>query len=238
MCVRRLLIAAFLLAPAVQPAPVFGQLRVPGDALRDVEQTIQARRVLDSDAELAGENIGVIVRDRVATLWGPAPSAEIAFRAELCLRGMIGLADIHNEIYVSDLLEPSRTVARPVRLTPRSAEFTPLSPPAAKAILEAPIPIVPETTPTANLPPIPPPIAAIPFERDLSAERDQRLADAVRTTLQNNEAFRGIQFSVKEGRVSLKSPSGDRGVLLQAAHTVAQLPHVTGVLVLHKSNPW
>src|SRR5689334_6807239 len=74
---------------------------------RDVQQTMQARRLLHADPELAGLNVGVSVERRVATLFGPAPSAEAIFRAELCIRGMVGLVEVRNRMFVSDLLGPA-----------------------------------------------------------------------------------------------------------------------------------
>ncbi len=83
-------------------------MRTLGDPARDVRQTIQARKLLADDPDLAAWNIGVTIQDRVATLWGPVPSAEVAFRAELCLRSIIELADVRNELVVSDALKPMR----------------------------------------------------------------------------------------------------------------------------------
>jgi hypothetical protein len=85
-----------------------GPGRALRDPARDVRQTIHARKLLSEDPELAAWNIGVTIQDRVATLWGPVPSAEVAFRAELCLRSVIELADVRNELVVSDALKPMR----------------------------------------------------------------------------------------------------------------------------------
>lgn len=85
-----------------------GPARIGGDPARDVRQTIQARKRLADDPDLSAWNIGVTVRDRVAVLWGPVPSAEIAFRAELCLRTIIELAEVRNELFLSDQVKPRR----------------------------------------------------------------------------------------------------------------------------------
>ena len=98
-----------------------GPARFLSDPARDVRQTIEARQILADDPELASWNIGVTVHDCVATLWGPVPSAEVAFCAELCLRSIIELADVRNDLIVSDALEPRRT--------PWKIDSTPLFPP-------------------------------------------------------------------------------------------------------------
>ena len=80
---------------SVLAAPISaGPVRKAGDPSRDLRQTTQARTLLLQDPALAEYNIGVIVQDRVAILWGPVPSAEVAFRAELCLRAMLELTEV------------------------------------------------------------------------------------------------------------------------------------------------
>src|SRR5437868_600958 len=85
-----------------------GQRRIPSETVRDVQHTLQARKLLSDDPDLAPFNIGVTVTDRVAVLWGPVPSAEVAFRAELCVKTMVALVEIRNELFVCDLSEPTR----------------------------------------------------------------------------------------------------------------------------------
>src|SRR5882724_1447057 len=103
----RWLIVPVLLAIAVSLGNA-GPVRIGGNPTRDVRQTIQARKLLADDPELAAWNIGVTVHDRVATLWGPVPSVEVAFRAELCLRTVIELAEVRNQLFVSEALKPMR----------------------------------------------------------------------------------------------------------------------------------
>ena len=54
----------------------------------------RARKLLADDPDLETFNIGVSVQNRVATLWGPVPSIEVAFRAELVLRTMFELTAV------------------------------------------------------------------------------------------------------------------------------------------------
>lgn len=64
----------------------------------DLDQTITCRRLMLEDPILGPLNLGVRVRNRVATLWGPTPSRDVSRRAEQCLRTMIELADVKNEL--------------------------------------------------------------------------------------------------------------------------------------------
>jgi hypothetical protein len=95
-------------APPPQRGSGAGQGGIIGDPVRDARQTMQARQLMLDDPELARINIGVIVTDRVAVLWGPVPSAEVAFKAELCVRTMIELVEVRSELFVSELLQPIR----------------------------------------------------------------------------------------------------------------------------------
>lgn len=88
MCFRRVsvVVMVFLLGCCVGPLMASAGravIRRDADASRDLLQTVQARKLLMEDPNLADLNIGVIVKDRVAFLWGPVSSAEIAFRGTL-----------------------------------------------------------------------------------------------------------------------------------------------------------
>src|SRR5438874_2131150 len=80
----------------------------PEAAERDLVLTIQARRALLHDPELELLNLGVCIRNRVATLWGPVPSAELSFKAEVCLRGLLELVEVRNDLLVSGDGTPGR----------------------------------------------------------------------------------------------------------------------------------
>jgi BON domain len=68
----------------------------------DLELTLRARRLLVEDPALARYDIAVRIDDRVAELSGPVPSMEIAQRAEISLRGLLGLASIRNRLTIED----------------------------------------------------------------------------------------------------------------------------------------
>src|SRR2546428_477337 len=91
---RSLLVLAF--AAATLPATA----APPDRSLVDLLQTLQANKRLQEDDVLAPFNIGVKVRGRVAILWGPVPTVELALRAEARLRMMIELVDVRNELIV------------------------------------------------------------------------------------------------------------------------------------------
>jgi hypothetical protein len=109
---------------------------------RDIMLTMQARRALLLDTELAPLNLGVRVHNRVATLWGPVPSADLAFKAEQRLRGLLELLAVRNDLIIAPGSAPA--------MAPLPASFLPLPPsPALPAIAPghaAPPPLPPPPT--------------------------------------------------------------------------------------------
>jgi osmotically-inducible protein OsmY len=246
MCIDRLLLGAVFLLGAAASAQA-GQSRFDGDAARDVRQTMEARKLLADEPELEAFNIGVSVHNRVATLWGPVPSIEVAFRAELVLRTMFELTAVHNELFVSELVEPMKK--KPLRIDnpprrlpdvvppklpalPRllpgapgvlmgTENKRPVSQPTAK---EKPMPVLPRIE--ANIPAPAPPVDA-----------DTQLTSAVRNLLTANAGFRQVQFIVKDGRVYLRTTGSDLDALHEAARAVSRLPNVAGVVLVEQDLP-
>jgi hypothetical protein len=71
---------------------------------RDTYLMLQARRALLLDPDLAPLNLGVSVHGGVATLWGTAPSVDLAVEAAALLRQLPDLAEVRNELEVDSLL--------------------------------------------------------------------------------------------------------------------------------------
>ena len=74
---------------------------IRADPIDDVVQTVHARKLLYDDARLRDLNIGISVKNRIATLWGPAPSLELAQLAESRLRAVVEIREVRNELHVS-----------------------------------------------------------------------------------------------------------------------------------------
>jgi hypothetical protein len=91
----------------------------------DIVQTMRARKALHDDPSLAPYNIGVCVHNRVATLFGPAPTLDLALRAEARLRALFELVEIRNELIVPlDELVP-QPAAPPLFMPERSPPAVP-----------------------------------------------------------------------------------------------------------------
>jgi hypothetical protein len=98
------------------------------DSDHDIRQTARARQALMRDPALAPLNLGIRVRNRVATLWGPVPTAELGFRAERILRSLFEIAEVHNDLEVSG--HAATPVVEPV-VAPAAPSFLPAQLPPA-----------------------------------------------------------------------------------------------------------
>jgi hypothetical protein len=154
------------------------EARAETDNDRDVRQTVRARQILRLDPALAPYNIGVIVHNRVATLWGPIPTPGLSLRAERTLRNLFELADVRNELEIGGELEPGTEATPalpapsflPAKLPPALPQSAP--PPAAPrapAAMANPKPAQPQPAPPppTTEPPLAPPPASTPGDLEL-----------------------------------------------------------------------
>jgi hypothetical protein len=79
----------------------------PNRVSDDLALGLRARKLLLQDAVLAGQTLGVSVRNRVAMVWGVVSSPIMALRAETCLRGLPGLAAVRSELSIEP--QPERS---------------------------------------------------------------------------------------------------------------------------------
>jgi hypothetical protein len=87
---------------------------------------VLARRALAADKELAALNLGVKVRDGVATVWGPVPSAALGLRAVRTVEGVRGIASVHSEMQVTGAGKAEElTVTLPPRQPTRTQSASP-----------------------------------------------------------------------------------------------------------------
>lgn len=217
--------------------------RIGGDPARDQRQTMQARLLLATDPDLAAFNIGVIVTDRVAEIWGPVPSAEVAFRAELCVRTMIELAEVRSRLFVNELVEPT---PRPLKVdvpplilpdrVPPKLPVEPLPIPSAPGLLSVQAKESPPTQVNKLPVSVTLPMFGLP-QVDAGVETERELTEAIRTFLKSKAAFRSVRFTLQERRVFLNAPEQDTDALHEAARGISRLPHVEGVILSDKTLP-
>jgi osmotically-inducible protein OsmY len=75
---------------------------------QDLRQERMARQTLYQDKVLGPLNLGVRVHHRVAVLWGPVPSADLARRAVELLRQLPTLVEVRDDLNIQPPEEPPR----------------------------------------------------------------------------------------------------------------------------------
>ncbi len=213
-----------------------GPIRPTDAAGRDVEHTMQARKLLHNEPDLATLNIGVSVQNRVATLFGPVPSVDAIFRAELCLRSMIGLVEIRNEMFVSDQVEPIRP---PVKLHSPSINPPDVTPPLLPH--KAPMNFKKPEEPTRQAPKAnKQPVAQKTSQPKASLghpEAESDLASVLRALLGSKSIYEKVQFTIDKGCVYLSAPEENADALHEASRAIARLPGVASVVLMDRTLP-
>jgi hypothetical protein len=220
---------------------VFGVALAQGDAAeppgggsdRDWRLACLARQCLAQDPRLAAQNLGISVKDQMATLWGRVASAELSTIAEQRLRSVEGVGGVHNELS----LEPADAA-------PPSSPAIPPAPPHVRrpvAALTSDTPRRPADSDVDSLPSI-----AIPTPRSVTPsdgagppagpqiEEPVSPADAVRR-LGREPRFRDIEIEVRQGLVFLRAPAGHEDDLFALAQAAAELPGVERVIIQRPS---
>lgn len=207
---------------------------------RDVRLTVRARQVLRQDSDLAAHNVGVVVRNGVATLWGPIPSGLLGFKAERLLRNLIELADVQNDLEVSGDAEPGPDSAPPLpaflpNKLPPALPVLPARPPVAREAAPPP----PATTIVTRPAPEPPLARGLDVElpridlpaRLPSAPAIQDARASIEALLRSKDAYRPVRFTIQDRRVYLRTTGPDVDVLYELARIISRYPGVDGVIV-------
>jgi hypothetical protein len=208
---------------------------------RDLRQTVRARQVLLEDPELAALNLGVTVRDRAATLWGPVPSVELALKAERALRNLFELTAVRNDLELSRAGEANEVPQIPGGPTSLPDKLPPALPRlqhgASIVFDKASLTVRPPTrlTPKKPAPDLVLPRIDVPARMPLAPEQTANAAKDLEATLdallQSKEAYRSIAFTVRGGRVYLRGAGHAADILHELARTISHLPGVDGVTV-------
>ncbi len=95
--------AAPVLAEETGPAicPEAAPVLAPAPTTRDMLVLLRVRQALRADDVLAPMNVGVILRNGVATLWGPLASTDEIQRALKTVADVRGVQSVRSELYVA-----------------------------------------------------------------------------------------------------------------------------------------
>ena len=133
------LCAGVLVVAAIAAGADYPPLAPSPEIYRDLQLMVHARKALREQEAFASLNVGVRVRDGIATLWGPVPSADLIPKAMKGVESVQGILGVRSELFVAVpekvpelLLIPEAAAAptsanrlHPTRCRDRSAPHSP-----------------------------------------------------------------------------------------------------------------
>jgi osmotically-inducible protein OsmY len=223
-------VVTILVCAAVSILP--GRLAAEDPTLVDLRLTVLARKTLAEDRDLGPLNIAVRVRDRVATLLGPVPSADLGQRAAARLARLPELVGVRNELFVdsdSDAIHlRPRTSHPPAKATRAASTGVLLKVPSAAGA--APKPPARTTASTGNVPPAASRSVPVP---PATAPAPTTIEPAVRRLLQGDERYRRLHAQVRDGKVYLSGSVYRWEDVHELARLIGRIPGVDRI-VLHQ----
>lgn len=240
---RAWFVAGILLMLAAVSSLAAATLPAEDHTILDLQHTLLARQALQQDALLAPLQIGVRVDKRIATLWGPVPSAELAKHAVTRLKELPELLAVRSELHVETPENPS-AVLRPTHRhdLPEPAARPPEDPAMKLVGLGPPPPPEPRSafdeTEGIVLPairiPLPPGTTepATKLEPSVQASAAaQSLEAAVQQLQRSDERYRRLQVEVHNAVVTLSGVVSRWEDMHALARTIARLPNVERVVL-------
>lgn len=228
----------------------------PG-ATRDLQLTVEARRALARDPDLGPLNVGVNVRDGVATLWGPIPSDKLAARAIERVKTISALDRVRNELSVEPVLDlvagtPSAlppAVFAPVEdaalrgrkpageLLPRTLEHTPL--PLRPSSDTRAVERNSEASSGAGAALLPPVVGERPTASPaqetgaklLPPRAEPSLGKVIDRLRRSDDRYKHIEARIDGGIVTLSGAAYRQADMDDLANAVSQLPGVERVIL-------
>ncbi len=213
----------------IAAVPSAAQADAWNERMQDVLLTIRVRKALLADPQLADLNIGVKVRGRVATLWGPVPSDYHAERAIALLRKIPDLAAVQNHLEIrpeeddpnnwngDSFLKreelPHReasTQGTLARHVPNTSSRQPSVIGSTKAVMTASRPII---------------------RTNMEEPTRQPLAIRVLALRNGNPSYRPVDLHVADGIVTLRADGHEAVAMYRLAAEISRLADVKRVVV-------
>jgi hypothetical protein len=229
------LVAALVLigfAPAGEPPAWVPEIvRQDNCDVLDLDLALRARESLARDPALAGLNLVISVRSRVATLRGIMTATEVEAQARACLRTVSGLTDVKSELHCEAPETPQRRqlALGPIQVRVPIAEPIIIQAPRTQAAL---VRRHPEDGWTPS-----PPLAWRPGtssnspEKMRSGSQNQSLREAIDALRLGDWRFREITADMHGHTVSLKGRVYRFEHAAELAQAIARLPGVERVLL-------
>ncbi len=203
---------------------------VPRSRGRDLELTVHARQALQ--AQSVQGDVGVLITDGVATLWGAVPTVAEARRAVQAVEAVPGIAAVRSELRL-EKGRPESPLALPVPedapTRTHAASPDPVSGSLGTLTRRNPAPPPPP-------PPPPPPVAllppvAAPAAPPRAAPAPPSPAEAVEALRQADRRFRRLRAEVSGGTVSLYPAGTPQEDVMAFYQLLARVPGVERVVI-------
>jgi hypothetical protein len=231
---RLALLAVFALAVALAAARAEAP-RLPPAARsrpRDLELTVPARRAFQGHPAL--RQVGVLVTDGVATLWGAVPTADDGRQAVKLLEAVQGIAAVRSELRL-EKGKPTKLLALPVPEDPptrtRAASPDPVSGSLGTLTRRNPTHFPPAPAPPPPAVALMPPIATAPAAPPRAAPAPPAPAAAVEALRSADRRFRRIRAEVSGGTVSLHPGDTPQEHVMAFYQLLARVPGVERVVI-------
>jgi hypothetical protein len=216
-----------------QPAWVPGIVQQDNCDLVDLELTLRARESLAGDPALAGLNLGISVRQRVATLRGRMNSIAVEAKARACLRTVTGLTDIRSELHNEGPETPQgrqlplETIQQRV---PIAEPFVTQAPRTQAALVRRHAEDGWTPSPPLASRPAPDTSSSLP-QKMMNGPQNQFLREAIEGLRLADPRFYGITAEIHGHSVSLNGRVYRFEHVAKLAQTIARLPGVERVLL-------
>jgi osmotically-inducible protein OsmY len=183
----------------------------------DGQVALQARHSLWGESPFNTLNLGVTVRDGVACISGPVPSAAVGNQAVSKLRAVPGVRDVQNDTFVPSAEEPlARSMPQSAPDRRPSVSVGPAVAPPAPRVVAAP---APQRDPVVALSPR----TAVPVKR-------MTIGDQVESLRIADRRFQNVRVEVRDGVVVLRGSVARSADAWEFAATIRDLPGVTNVV--------
>jgi hypothetical protein len=211
-------VAGLLLVAAAPLRAVDAPARPPASALgliQDLRLTVLARRAFQDDRVLRPLNLGVKVRNGVATVWGPVPSKEVARQVVARLEAINGIEEVRSELQVR---RPPQKPLLPElgipRGTPKRIEVAKPADQRPAAMPTAGQDRRPGPLPELNAQPLPGPQPA--KKAVVTSRPAPPLSVAIERVRQSEGRFRGIPVELRGDVVVITRTGADEDVMALA----------------------
>ena len=242
----RMLAAALFLVPGATLAAETGPDLAPtptttSPTARDIQVILRVRRTLMTDDVLGPQNVGIIVRVGVVTLWGPLTSADEIRQAIKAVKDVRGVQSVRSELYVAK----DRRPAPPLWVlpdTPTPDRAAPLEPErqtvlAKRDRLPTRLPGDKDGPTSLPVPHTASLLAPVPLEAGpeepttVTAARSEGVPAAIERLQRGDARFSQIGVDWHDGTILLRSNPNDPAAVMTFARALADVPGVERVVL-------